>query len=112
MLRVYIFILCAILILSVPVSAKKQQEEVKSTQGVEIDNSITKALKTSDTQKKEQKNKQKTSADYIKTKKQVKRLDSIKENKQREIEYLQNRIEVKKQRLEKLSPTTNEKGEK
>lgn len=111
MLKVVIVFLI-IFSLSVPSVVAKQKEVVQSTQGVEVDNSVLKAVKPSAKQRKEQKVKQKKSSDFIKRKKQIMKQDAILDKKQKELEFLQNRLEIKKEKLDDMSLTRGEKGEK
>lgn len=112
MLRVVIAFLIVFCLNVSPIFAKHSKEEVKSTQGVEVDNSILKTVKPSPKQRKEQKEKQKTSSNYLKKKKQIIKQDAILKKKQKELEFLQDRLEVKKSRLDGLSLQGSEKGEK
>ncbi len=88
----------------------KDDEPVVSTQGIEIDESIAKS-KPSTEQKNEQKQIKNRSKKYMKVKHKTIKQDQKRTIKQKELEYLENRLEVKKQKLELLNPTT-EKGEK
>lgn len=111
MLRVVIAFL---LLIFLPVStafAFRAKEQVNSTQGVDIDSTITKTIGPSKEQKKEQRKKRRTSAEYLKKKKKIGKIDAKLQNKQRELEFLQNRLEIKKKKLEDLVPADNEKGE-
>ena len=83
-----------------------------STQGlgtISVDNY--QKPKLSKKEKIEQKQRQNRYTLYIKNKKTIKKYEQIQLKKQKELEYLEKRLEIKKQRLEEL--TSKElKGEK
>lgn len=97
---VYIVIL-SILFSGVEVYAfGKTKTPVQSTQGIELNNDITKNAKTTFKDRQKYNKKKKTSKDYIKAKKQIQRVDSLKDKKQKDLEFLQNKLDKKKEKLE------------
>jgi len=83
--------------------AKKIQEPVQSTQGVEItEPEAVEKSKISKEEKNEQKDKKNRSIEYIKLRKKIDKQDRRRTYKQKELEYLENRLEIKKQKLESL----------
>lgn len=91
------------------VSAKHSTEPVYSTQGVEIDASVA-ASKPSVDDKNEQKEIRNRSRKYIKYQKTLDKQNAKKTAKEKELEYLQNRLEQKKNKLETMF-SDNVKGE-
>ncbi len=90
---------------------KKTEVPVQSTQGLE--STTEQNLKTSEpskAEKNEQKEKQNRSNEYIKLKKKMLRHDIRRLHKEKELEYLEYRLELKKQKLESLGSDI-EKGE-
>lgn len=81
----------------------KAKTPVQSTQGVELNNDIAKSAKTTFKERQKYNKKKKTSQDYIKAKKQIQRVDSLKDKKQKDLEFLQNRLDKKKEKLEVLT---------
>lgn len=96
----FVLLFCACILL--PVCAS--QEPVQSTQGVEdIENNLDK-MKVNSEQINEQKLLKNRSKKYIKNNKEIKKQDKIRAKKQRELDYIQKRLDAKKVKLESLSP--------
>ena len=92
------------------VSAKSSTEPVYSTEGVEIDASVA-ASKPSIEDKNEQKEIRNRSRKYIKVSKNFRQTKcEKKQQKKKELVYLQNRLEQKKNKLETMF-SDNVKGE-
>ena len=106
-------ILCLLVLLGIgfnmPDCSAKDSEPVQYTQGIELDNSIEKSKPTPE-QKNEQKQIKNRSKKYIKYKKNLKKQDFKRTKKQQELEYLEKRLEVKKNKLNSLT-SDQEKGE-
>ena len=106
-------ILCLLVLLGIgfnmPDCSAKDSEPVQSTQGIELDNSIEKSKPTPE-QINEQKQIKNRSKKYIKYKKNLKKQDFKRTKKQQELEYLEKRLEVKKNKLNSLT-SDQEKGE-
>ena len=106
-------ILCFLVLLGIglnmPDCSAKDSEPVLSTQGIELDSSIEKSKQTTE-QKNEQKQIKNRSKKYIKHKKNLKKQDFKRTKKQQELEYLEKRLEVKKNKLNSLT-SDQEKGE-
>ena len=92
------------------VCAKASDEPVQSTQGLQLDESVAKSKPTSE-QKNEQKQSKNRLNKYIKTKKQIRKQNAIRDTKLKQLEYLERRLEAKQKKLESLGSDT-EKGEK
>lgn len=86
------------------------KEPVKSTQGLDISQDVEKTINTPSKHRKEQRRKKRNSDYYIKNKKQLDKLDMNKKMKQKELEFLQNRLEIKKQKLEDFT-SSDRKGD-
>jgi len=108
MYKLFFAVLLMNILWACPVLAKN--EPVQSTQGIELEQDIAKS-KPDTVQKNEQKQQANRSKKYLKVQKQTAKETLKKKQKQRKLEYLQNRLEVKKQKLEQLDSTTL-KGEK
>lgn len=106
-------ILCLLVLLGInfntPVCNAKDSEPVLSTQGLELDDNIAKSKLTTE-QKTEQKQIKNRSKKYIKYKKNLKKQDFKRTKKQKELEYLEKRLEAKKNKLKTLT-SNQEKGE-
>ncbi len=102
--------LCILLLGVSDVVLAARKEPVKSTQGIEISQDVEKTLKTPSKHRKEQRRKKRNSDYYIKNKKQLDKLDMNKKMKQKELEFLQNRLEIKKQKLEDFT-SSDRKGD-
>lgn len=102
--------LCILLLGVSDVVLAARKEPVKSTQGIEISQDVEKTLKTPAKQRKEQRRKKRNSDYYIKNKKQLDKLDMNKKMKQKELEFWQNRLEIKKQKLEDFT-SSDRKGD-
>ena len=101
--------LCTIMINAV--QAKEQEDPAASTEGFQLEQTITKTTKASKEDKSGWKQKRKENKIYFKTKRLIKKNDKKRTKKIQEIEYLEKRIELKKKQLETYQPTS-EKGEK
>lgn len=88
-----------------------KKEPVKSTQGIEINDDIAKTIKPSAKQRKEQRKKKMDSDAYIKKKKKLDKLNLKKKMKQKELDFLQNRLDIKNQRLNEATSENEVKGE-
>ena len=105
-----IILILLVSLLAVPVMAKNSEfEQVISTQGVNIDESIVKS-KPSAEEKNEQREFQSRSKKYIRYQKDLKRQNLKKTAKEKELEYLEQRLEHKKNKMETLFQNS-EKGE-
>ena len=105
------FWLIFVYFLAVPAVLAKNTEPVQSTQGIEIAPNIEKSKPTK-IQKNEQKYTKNRSKKYIEAKQKIQKQDYKRTLKQKELEYLEKRLEVKKQKLELLNPDNSTKGEK
>ena len=107
-------VLCLVLLLvgtcEISLGAE-EKEPAKSTSGVEIPQTITKFLKPTAKERKEHRQKKKDSEYYIKKNKQITELNLKKKMKQKELDFLQSRLEIKKQKLNDLTSKQPEKGE-
>lgn len=109
----WFFICLMILISGISVfAADLNVDEVQSTQGIEINKDIIKTVKPSVKERKEHNKRKKTADTYIKNKKKINKMNSVRNIKQKELEFLQSRLEIKKKKLEDLTSTQNVKGEK
>lgn len=106
---VCLFVLVLIQYPIVAVQAKSNDEPVQSTQGIDIDSSVENS-KPSVEQKNEQKQSKNRLNKYLKAKKKIQKKDSKRRIKQKELEFLERRLELKKQKLEILN-SGEEKGE-
>ncbi len=107
----YLLVLVLFSGLSADCRTKKSEVPVQSTQGLE--STTEQNLKTSEPSKEdknEQKERQNRSNEYIKLKKKMLRHDIRRLHKEKELEYLEFRLELKKQKLESLG-SEEEKGE-
>lgn len=84
-------------------------DEIYSTQGIEIETSAEKS-KIITEEKNEQKQDKNRSKIYILNKKKIEIEEFRKNKKQKELEYLEKRLELKKNKLENRFPV-QEKGE-
>lgn len=109
MKRFILGIIFLILICPASFAKRKAKEPVQSTQGIDLSAKIEK-LKPSHKDKNEQKQQKNRSKIYILNKKKLKIEERKRNTKQKEIEYLEQRLELKKNRMETLFPTV-EKGE-
>ncbi len=90
-------------------SVLAQDEQVQSTQGVEIDASIVKTLKQqSKEDKKLDKLQQKAKKKYIKNVSDIKKMRETKRIKERNIDFYNSRLQIKNAKLEELQ---EKKGE-
>jgi len=90
------------------VISAKENSEVKSTEGIEVQ----KEMKViSDTTTKSDKLKLKKEKKYTSNVEKIKKLREKKRLKQRDLDYLQNRYELSKNKLEEVSSDSSEKGE-
>lgn len=109
MKRFILGIIFLILICPVSFAKEKAKVPVQSTQGIDLSSKIEK-LKPSHKDKNEQKHQKNRSKIYILNKKKLKIEERKRNTKQKEIEYLEQRLELKKNRMETLFPSV-EKGE-
>ena len=109
MIKRFVLLLLVHILTACPLVIAKQDEPAQSTQGLEIDQNITKSKSTHE-QKNEQKLNRNRSKKCIKIKKEIKKTDYKRTIKQTELEYSENRLEQKKKKLEALS--SGSKGEK
>src|SRR5574344_9360 len=109
MLRV---ILCIIMIMygTCVYAEDTKSEDIKSTQGLEINKDVINSGK-SQIDMSAYKSSRKATKKYLKRKKQIRKLDAKKDTKQRELEFLQKKLDVKKNKVEALS-SDKKKGEK
>lgn len=92
--------------------AKKVEEPAYSTQGWgSVDSQTFDNSQPSKLEKNEQKQEQIRSKKYRNLKKKINKYDSKRIKTQKEIEYLQGRLELSKQKLEAVDPSSK-KGEK
>lgn len=88
--------------------AKKAKDDVKSTEGVKIDASITKTIKQeSKAEKKEFSQLKKAKKTYVKNVNKIKNLREHKRIKERDLEFYNSRLQIQQNRLQELE----EKGE-
>lgn len=111
MFRIVFCIIMSVLFGTSIVACAKENEPALSTQGVEIDGSSVEKSKPSISDKNEQRLRKNRSNRYIKYKKQLLKQNYKRSLKQKELEYLEKRLEVKRNKLEILI-TGQEKGEK
>ena len=103
------FVLCIVSFLCFGTLALAKTEEVKSTQGVELDASISKTIKQQAKEdNKAYKKEKKAKKQYIKNVSNIKKMRERKRLQQRNLEFLNSRLNIKKQKLEELQ---KEKGE-
>lgn len=104
MFRVLVYFLICGMFLSGLCVDSKTVEPVVSTQGLnEMPQEVAKSAKTTFKENQKYNKKRKTSKDYIKAKKQIRKMDELKTKKQRELEFLQNKMDKKKEKLEVLT---------
>ncbi len=107
---VSLFISFGLLFCSCLSFARSSVEPVQSTQGVEnIEQNLDKSKPPAE-QKNEQKNSKNRLNKYLKTKKKIKKQDFKRSVKQKELEFLEKRLDQKKKKLETLTSEV-EKGE-
>ena len=90
-------------------TAYADSEPVQSTEGIELEGNVEKAVSDSEI-KKERAEKKKATRLYFKYKKAILKQNKKRLKKEKEIMYLEERLNTKKERLETLSPES-EKGE-
>ena len=91
------------------------QESVKSTEGVEIDTNIVKTVKQQSKEYSQAiKRQNKAQKKYLKNIKRIKNMRNSKRIKERDLEFLNKRLNIKKNQLLEYSNSNegNEKGEK
>ena len=99
-----------ILVLISSMSWVNAEEEIQSTEGITLEEGISKTVSTPDKEyKKEIKQEKKAKNKYLKNISQIKKMRERKRIKQRDLEFLQKRLEVQKYKLEEL--TSDVKGE-
>lgn len=79
---------------------KAQEEPVSSTEGFQLEQTITKTTKASKEDKNNWKQKRKENRAYFKTKHLIKKNDEKRNQRILEIEYLEKRLEMKRKQLE------------
>ena len=80
----------------------KETEVPESTQGIELSGEI--ETKATPEQKNDWKQKRKENKQYFKTKNALKKADYKKLQQEKELKYLEKRLELKQKRLESLNP--------
>ncbi len=99
-----------ILVLISSMSWVNAEEEIQSTEGITLEEGISKTVSTPDKEyKKEIKQGKKAKNKYLKNISHIKKMRERKRIKQRDLEFLQKRLEVQKYKLEEL--TSDVKGE-
>ena len=99
-----------ILVLISSMSWVNAEEEIQSTEGITLEEGISKTVSTPDKEyKKEIKQGKKAKNKYLKNISYIKKMRERKRIKQRDLEFLQKRLEVQKYKLEEL--TSDVKGE-
>ena len=99
-----------ILVLISSMSWVNAEEEIQSTEGITLEEGISKTVSTPDKEyKKEIKQEKKAKNKYLKNISYIKKMRERKRIKQRDLEFLQKRLEVQKYKLEEL--TSDVKGE-
>lgn len=91
--------------------AKDDVSDVKSTQGIELQETDAKTLYKIPKRNKEDSYRYKMLKSYNKKLNKIKRLNLKKEQKTQNIEFLKHRLEIKEQRLEDLTSEGIKKGE-
>ena len=91
-------------------SKKAKEPEVTSTQGVEVDTATSQKIVKSKNDKNPAKTKRKNRNKYVKYLKKVDRQKNIKRIKERNLEFYNERLEIKKNKLEELN-SEGKKGE-
>ncbi len=91
-------------------SVAKDDEPVYSTQGIEIDGDAVQKSKPTSESKNEQKRKENRSKKYIKYKKELTKQEVVRAKNQKELEYLEKRLEGKQNKLNSLT-SDHMKGE-
>lgn len=106
-----VYIVLALLVLNIfsTIALSKVEEQIYSTQGIEIDKSIEISSTPQDIKNEQIRNKNR-SKKYIKNKKKLSKLDFKQRVKQKELEHIEKRLKSKKLKLESLT-TSEEKGE-
>jgi len=97
--------ICIICLLFCPLVSANEVDEpkVQSTQEIEIEQNIDK-FRPSFQEKNEQIRSRRRYNKYLKTKEKIKKLDFKRSIKEKELEYLEYRLEEKKNKLEKTFP--------
>lgn len=90
--------------------AKTQEQLVQSTQGVEVNTETSKKITKSKNNKNPAKTKRKNRNKYIKTLKKVEKANNKKRIRNRNLDFLNEQLEIKKNKLEKLNSNVK-KGE-
>lgn len=106
-----VLILCFMFLGFCPMVTADEAEphKIQSTEGIELEQNIDK-FRPSFHEKNEQIRSRRRYNKYIKTKEKIKKEDYKRTIKEKELEYLERRLEEKKNKLEKLFPE-NLKGE-
>ncbi|MGN0030989.1 MAG: hypothetical protein ACI37Q_03445 [Candidatus Gastranaerophilaceae bacterium] len=111
MQKLFICLIFMCIMFGVAAFAKDTQDPAISTQGIDIDQNVTKSKPTSE-QKNEQKQSKNRSKKYLELKRKTQKQDYKRTIKQKELEYMEKRLEVKKNKLELLNSNSTSKGEK
>ena len=99
-----------VLVLISSMSWVNAAEEIQSTEGITLEEGISKSVSTPDKEyKKEIKQGKKAKNKYLKNISHIKKMRERKRIKQRDLEFLQKRLEIQKYKLEEL--TSDVKGE-
>ena len=111
---VYCLVLTVFFVLSICADAKnKEKIKAVSTQGIELEQSITKTVnKSSKQEKKELKTKNKNKKKYLKNVSQIKKMRNKKRIKERNLEFYNKRLNIKTNKLKEFEDSQiEEKGE-
>lgn len=100
MKKFFVYIIGVVVVSMFSLSFAK--EEVKSTEGLKLEQTISKT-KDSKSEEKNYKTKRKEKQKYLKNVSNIKKMRNKKRIKERNLEFYNKRLELKKQRLEELS---------
>lgn len=113
MYRILIFFAIVVIITSTaPCFSREVKSEIKTTQGIEADSKISKHLGLTKEEKINRIQRNKKTLKYLKHKKELQRLYDKKSKTEREMEYLEIRLEMKKNKLGNTESEASEKGER
>lgn len=108
------FFVCGIIILflgTIAACSIAKEQEVTSTEGLVLEEGVSKNVKTTKQEKSEQRKELKNKRKYEKNITLLKKYKEKKRIKERDLDFIQQRIEIKKQRLEELTSPNSKKGE-
>ena len=88
-----------------------KEQEVNSTEGLVLEENVSKNVRTTKQEKSEQRKELKTKRKYKKNISLIKKYKEKKRIKERDLDFIQQRIEIKKQKLEELTSQNSKKGE-